>query len=61
MYMKINCKHNIGDTLLSEDSNEVYELTAIGKRKCLVEIKSENGGYHEFERRTERINKYIKI
>jgi hypothetical protein len=57
----IICKYKIGDFLLSEDSGEIYELTAIGNRKCLVEIMSENGGCHEFERRIERINQYKKI
>lgn len=57
----MNCKHQVGDLLLSEDSGEEYLLTAVGKRKCLVEVISKNGGYHEFERRIERINKYKKI
>lgn len=55
------CEYNVGDTLVSQQSGEIYLLTAIGKRKCLVEVKSEKGGYHEFERRTERVNKYIKL
>lgn len=52
------CIYNKGDYLISEESGEVYELTAIGKRKCLVEVISENGGRHEFERRIETVNKY---
>jgi len=59
--MKVICEHNVDDILLSQQSGEIYLLTAIGKRKCLVEIVSEKGGSHEFERRIERVNKYIKI
>lgn len=59
--MVVICKYNVGDMLVSQKSGEVYLLTAIGKRKCLVEIISEKGGCHEFKRRTERVNKYIKL
>lgn len=55
------CIHNKGDILKSGSSGEVYELTAIGKRKCLVEIISECGIGHEFERRTETVNNYKLI
>ena len=57
----MNCKYKVGDTLLSEESGEEYLLTAVGKRKCLVEVRSKNGGCHEFERRIEKVNEYIKI
>lgn len=59
--MRVICIHNVDDLLVSPDSGEIYSLTAIGKRKCLVEIVSENGGSHEFERRIKRVNKYKKI
>lgn len=59
--MRIVCVHNVDDLLISSESGEVYRLTAIGKRKCLVEIISSKGGSHEFERRIERVNKYEKI
>ena len=41
-----NCKYKVGDILLSEESGEEYLLTAVGKRKCLVEVRSKNGGCH---------------
>lgn len=59
--MRMVCEHNVGDLLVSPNSGEQYKLTAIGKRKCLVEVISENGGTHEFERRIEKVNKYRKI
>lgn len=59
--MRVICVHTVDDVLISSDSGEVYRLTAIGKRKCLVEIVSSKGGSHEFERRIERVNKYKKI
>lgn len=59
--MRIVCVYNVDDLLISSESGEVYRLTAIGKRKCLVEIISSKGGSHEFERRIERVNKYKKI
>lgn len=54
----IVCLFNVGDELKSINTNEIYTLTAIGKRKCLVEIISKIGGGHEFERRIEEVNKY---
>lgn len=57
----MDCIHNIGDTLVSQNTGEVYELTAIGKRKCLVEVTSVKGGSHEFERRITKVNEYIKL
>ena len=54
----IVCLFNIGDELKSTNTNEIYTITAIGKRKCLVEIISKIGGSHEFERRIEEVNKY---
>ena len=55
------CKYKIGDRLKSEETGETYELTAIGKRKCLVEIISATNNPHEFERRISEVNKYILI
>jgi len=59
--MRIICEHNVDDLLISPDSGEKYRLTAIGRRKCLVEVISENGGVHEFERRIQRVNRYLKV
>lgn len=56
--MEIKCIYKVGDTLVSEKTGEVYLLTAIGRRKCLVEVESKIGGKHEFERRIAEVNKY---
>lgn len=55
---KKTCKHQAGDIVISEDSEEVYLISAIGMRKCLVMVISANGGSHEFERDISRVNEY---
>lgn len=55
------CNYKVGAVLSSPKTQETYTLTAIGKRKCLVEVISENGGGHEFERSIHQVNKYIQI
>lgn len=47
----------VGQVLISPDSGEKYEITALGKRYVLVEVKTPHGA-HEFPRRYEEIQRY---
>lgn len=58
VYTEGECRYQVGDWLVSPTTKEVYELTAIGHRYCLVQVHSKVGGPHEFPRRIEEVNKY---
>lgn len=44
--------------LVSPDTLEMYEVTALGKRYLLVEVTTECSA-HEFPRRYDEVEKYI--
>ena len=50
----------VGMSLKSKNTGEVYEVTALGKRYLLVEIKSEFSS-HEFPRRYHEVEDYYEI
>lgn len=50
-------KLKIGQLLKSPSTGELYEVTALGKRYLLVEIRTENSR-HEFPRRYSEVENY---
>lgn len=50
----------VGQVLVSPKTGEQYEVTALGKRYVLVEIKTAHS-VHEFPRRYEEIQKYTLL
>jgi hypothetical protein len=50
----------VGMKLRSPRTGEVYEVTALGKRYLLVEVKTEFSS-HEFPRRYDEVSDYVVI
>lgn len=50
----------VGMILKSPNTGEVYEVTALGKRYLLVEVKTKHSS-HEFPRRYHEVENYIFI
>ena len=49
---------SVGQILVSPDTGERDEITALGKRYVLVEVKTQHSS-HEFPRRYDEIAKYV--
>lgn len=58
--MTIKNELKVGMVLKSPVTNEVYEITALGKRYLLVEVKTEHST-HEFPRRYHEVENYEVI